>query len=112
VADRDAGKRRKGAKMDLIDELEVKLSRLRDEMDQVKRQIDAERLVIIKAEFGVGIGNMVKSKNRNYRITTIRFTRRGQKPWLSGMWVKKDGRNGGTYPNNLYDDWTVISKEE
>lgn len=91
-----------------LQELESKAGKLRDELDEVQKQIKEERLRLVKEEYGVGIDSMVKYKSRNYRVTGIRPTGKG-KPWVYGIWIKKDGSKGSHTPASLWDGWELLT---
>ena len=93
-----------------LESLEQKRGELKKELSKLNSEIKKERLRIIKEIHGVSIDSIVKSRDKEYKVTYIDtgwWTIRGSKPWLRGVIKRKDG-TWGTRIFHLYSDWTVI----
>lgn len=76
--------------------LEEQLSKLRQEARTLK-------LRLAELEFGVRVGAIVLFRGVRHQITAI-DVKWGDKPWLRGNPMKKDG-TFGTAERHLYSNW-------
>lgn len=87
--------------------LELSLAR---RMNELRHEILAERLKLIKEEFGIEVGSIVKMNGKLYKVAKILSSDfNSLKPYLDVFSKKKDG-NWSIKRSTLCGDWVSVEE--
>ncbi len=79
-------------------------------MNELRHEILAERLKLIKEEFSIEVGSIVKMNGKLYKVAKIVVSNLNFiKPYLEVFSKKKDGK-WSIKRSTLYGDWVAVEE--